>query len=97
LGAVAPRSRILAFGSAALLVVAGALCAVLIGGFTGQLLMIGLMLAGFGGALLLVFFEVGLSEDRDREREEELRRRQARQRVDAQRRPRLPRRPRRPC
>jgi hypothetical protein len=96
LGAVAPRSRILAFGSAAVLVVAGALCAVLIGGFTGQLLMIALMLAGLGGALLLVFLEVGLSEDRERAREEELRRKRASERVDAQRRPRLPRWPRRP-
>jgi uncharacterized membrane protein len=49
------------------LVVAGALCGVLIGGLTGQVLLIALITAGLGGALLLVFLEVGLSEDRERD------------------------------
>jgi len=68
---VAGRARILAFGSAALLVVAGALCAALIGGLTGQVLAIVLISLGLGGAVLLVFFEVGLSEDRERARDED--------------------------
>jgi hypothetical protein len=73
---VAPRARILAFGTAAALVVAGAVCAAVIGGLLGQVLAIALITAGLGGALLLVFYEVGLSEDRERAREQERRRRQ---------------------
>ena len=65
------RARILAFGSAAGLVVAGALCAALIEGLLGQVLAIALITAGLGGALLLLFYEVGLSEDRERAREQE--------------------------
>jgi hypothetical protein len=67
---VARRTRIVAFGTAAALVVAGALCAALIGGLLGQVLAIALITAGLGGALLLVFYEVGLSEDRERAREQ---------------------------
>jgi zinc transporter ZupT len=93
---VAPRTRIYAFGSAAVLVVAGALCAVFVNGLTGQLLTIALMLAGFGGALLLIFLEVGLSEDRDRAREEERRREPRAPSGDPRRRPSAPRWPRRP-
>ena len=92
LHAVAPRTRIRAFGSCAVLVIAGVICAVFIGGRVGTVLTIALMLAGLGGALLLVFFEVGLSEDHEREREEALRR----NRDEAGRRPRGPRWPRRP-
>jgi hypothetical protein len=57
------------------LVVAGGLCAALIEGVVGQALAIALITAGLGGALLLVFYEVGLSEDRERAREEERRHR----------------------
>ena len=71
---MAPRARILAFGSAAALVVAGAVCVAVIGGLLGQVLAIALITAGLGGALLLVFYEVGLSEDRERAREQERRR-----------------------
>jgi len=74
-GAVARRSRILAYGAAGLLVVAGAACGALIDGVVGQALAIALITAGLGAALLLVFYEVGLSEDRERERDEERRRR----------------------
>jgi hypothetical protein len=63
------RSRIVAFGSAGALVVAGAICIVLIDGLAGQVLAIALVSFGLGGALLLAFFEVGLSEDQDRARE----------------------------
>jgi fatty acid desaturase len=92
LEAVARRSRAMAFGSAAVLVVAGGLSVALIGGLTGQVLAIALISVGLGGALLLLFFEVGLSEDRERAREDERRR----QRAQRRRRLRLPRRPRRP-
>ncbi len=67
--------RVIAFGAAGLLVVAGALCAALIEGVVGQALAIALITAGLGGALLLVFYEVGLSEDRERAQEEKRRHR----------------------
>jgi hypothetical protein len=63
---VAPRTRIWAYGACAALVVAGALCSAIIGGLTGDVLLIGLAMLGLGGILLLVFLEVGLSEDRER-------------------------------
>jgi hypothetical protein len=71
---VSPRWRILAFGSAAALVVAGAVCAALVGGVTGDVLTVALMSLGFGGAVLLVFLEVGLGEERERAEEERRRR-----------------------
>jgi hypothetical protein len=67
---MARRTRVLAFGSAAALVVAGALCAVLTDGVIGEVLAITLITVGLGGALLLLFLEVGLSEDRDRAADE---------------------------
>lgn len=69
------RRRILAFGSAAGLVAVGGACLALIGGLTGEVLAIALISAGLGGAVLLAFLEVGLSEDRARAREREQRRR----------------------
>lgn len=72
---MAARARILAFGAAGLLVIAGALCAGLVSGLTGEVLAIALISAGLGGALLLMFLDVGLSEDRQRARDEERRRR----------------------
>jgi hypothetical protein len=64
------RTRVLAFGSAGALVVAGAICAALVPDLIGQLLTIVLMSLGFGSVVLLVFLEVGLSEDRERARED---------------------------
>jgi hypothetical protein len=81
-----------AFGSAALLVVTGVVCGVLVGGLTGQVLVIALTMAGLGGALLLLFLEVGLSEDQERERDERLRAKP--ERVETPRWPWLPRGPR---
>jgi uncharacterized membrane protein len=91
---VSPRLRILAFGSAAALVVAGAACAALVGGVVGEVLTIVLMSAGLAGALLLVFLEIGLGEERDLARDEA--RRRKRRALAARQRPRLRRRPRRP-
>jgi hypothetical protein len=84
---MAPRARILAFGSASLLVLAGALCAALVGGLTGEVLAIALVSLGLGGAVLLVFLEVGLSEDRERAREEQRGPRPTGRRADVPRRP----------
>jgi uncharacterized membrane protein len=75
------------------LVVAGAICAVLVGGLTGEVLAIALITLGLGAAVLLVFLEVGLSEERELAREEKRRR----QRTSAGERRLRPRRwPRRP-
>jgi len=93
---VSPRGRIVAFGSAAALVVAGGACAVLVSGITGEILTIVLMSAGLAGGLLLVFLEIGLEEERDLARDEERRRKREARALDPRRRSRLPTRPRRP-
>ena len=56
-----------------MLTVAGFGCAA-IGGLGGQIAAIALVSAGLGGALLFAFYEVGVSEDRDRAEEEKKRR-----------------------
>jgi hypothetical protein len=66
---------LIAFGTAGLLAVAGIVVAVLTSGTGAQIAAIVLLSVGFGGAVLLVFLEVGLSEDRARAREEAERRR----------------------
>jgi hypothetical protein len=66
---------------------------VLIGGLTGEVLAIGLITVGLGAAVLLMFLEVGLSEERELAREEKRRRRRA---TDGERRLRPRRWPRRP-
>ena len=68
LGSVTPHARVLAFGSAAALVVAGVISAVVVAGLTGEVLAIALITLGLGAVVLLLFLEVGLSEDRDRRR-----------------------------
>jgi hypothetical protein len=89
---VAPRARVLTFGSAAALVVAGSICAALVGGLTGEVLAIALITLGLGAVVLLLFLEVGLSEERELAREEKRRQRSS----DRKRRLRPPRLPRRP-
>ena len=68
------RARILAFGAAAALTLGGVAAAV-VGGLVGQVLAIAGITLGLGGALLLLFYEVGLSEDRDLARQARRRRR----------------------
>jgi hypothetical protein len=68
---VAPRSRIVTIASLVGLVVAGGICAALVGGVTGEILTIVLISAGLGGGLLLVFLEIGLGEERDLASEEQ--------------------------
>ena len=65
------RGRIWGFGSAGLLILVGVACVLVFGGGTGQLLAVVLISLGFVLATSLVFFEVGLSEDREHERERE--------------------------
>jgi NADH:ubiquinone oxidoreductase subunit 6 (subunit J) len=88
---VAPRPRVLAFGSAAALVVAGSICAALIRGLTGEVLAIALITLGLGAVVLLLFLEVGLSEERELAREEKRRQQRAAEK-DRRRRPRSRRR-----
>ena len=63
------RSRTVGFGSAGLLVLAGVACAVAFSGSLGQNLAFVLVALGLVLATSLVFYEVGLTEDRDRKRE----------------------------
>ena len=88
---MAPRPRVLAFGSAAALVVAGSICAALIRGLTGEVLAIALITLGLGAVVLLLFLEVGLSEERELAREEKRRQQRAAEK-DRRRRPRSRRR-----
>jgi hypothetical protein len=90
---VSPRSRKIGYGSAALLILAGALCAVFVSGLTGELLVIGLMSSGFLVAVALVFLEVGFGEERDLEREAEGRRARVKRRIALRRGSRPKRRP----
>src|SRR2546423_15437427 len=65
------RARILGFGSAALLVIAGIACAIFVPDGTGEVLILVLMGTGLIVATSLAFLEVGLSEDPDRAPERE--------------------------
>jgi hypothetical protein len=67
---VSRRSRIVGFGSAGLLVLAGIACAVAFSGGLGQNLAFALVALGLIEGTALIFYEVGLTEDRDRAREE---------------------------
>ncbi len=70
------RSRIVGFGSAGLLVVAGILCAFVFSGGLAQNLAFSLVAIGLVLGTALLFYEVGLTEDRDRAREQAARRRE---------------------
>jgi hypothetical protein len=70
------RSRIVGFGSAALLVVAGPVCAAAFSPGLGEDLALVLINLGAILAVSLVFLEVGFSEDRERAREDAARRRE---------------------
>lgn len=81
--------RILLFGSAAALVVAGGACTALVGGVTGEVLTVVLISAGLAGGVLLIFYEVGLGEERELARDEERRRKREQKALAARRRARL--------
>ena len=76
------RGRIVGFGSAALLVVGGAVSAAAVGGVTGDVLALALIGVGLIEATSLAFLEVGLSEDRERARDLERRRGRAPEHVE---------------
>jgi hypothetical protein len=64
------RSRVAAYGSASALVVIGVVLEVFFSAGAGGLVAVALIGIGFVGLVSLVFLEIGLSEDRDRERSE---------------------------
>lgn len=66
---MSPRARVAAFGVCGALVAAGVACAVFVAGTLGQVLAFILIAGGLATATSLVFLEVGLSEDRELERE----------------------------
>jgi hypothetical protein len=74
---VTRRGRIIGFGSAAVLVVIGVLCLVLIHGKTAEIVGLAIMTLGLGEAVLLVFYEIGLSEDRELAKEQRQREKEA--------------------
>jgi hypothetical protein len=63
---VTRRSRIAAIAAIALAVIAGIVCVIAIGGTTGGVLAIVMIGGGLGAGALLLFLEVGLSEERER-------------------------------
>jgi hypothetical protein len=78
------------------LIVGGAICALVVGGKAGDVIGWTAFTLGLGAILLLVFYEIGLSEDRELAKEEEQRRDRAAKRSpthSAQPRDRRPRRP----
>jgi hypothetical protein len=90
------RARIVLFGSAAVLVIAGGVCAAVVGGLTGEVLTIVLISGGLTGGLLLLFLDIGLGEENDLARDEARRRKRELRALELTSRRRLPRRPRRP-
>ena len=74
------RSRVVGFGSAGVLVLLGIASAVAFSGGLGQNLAFVLVALGMVLATSLVFYEVGLTEDRERAREEKARREDERRR-----------------
>ena len=79
------RSRIAGFGSAGLLVLLGIACAVIFSGALGQNLAFVLVALGLVLATSLVFYEVGLTEDRARAREDKARQHEEARRREAER------------
>ena len=63
------RGRVLSFGGAAGAMVVGAIAGAIIGGITGEAIALAFVCVGAIAVVSLIFLEVGLSEDRERERE----------------------------
>ena len=90
------RQRIRAYGSAVALMLVGVVCGFAVPGLVGDIIRLSLITLGLGAVLLLVFYEIGLSEDKARAREEEERRRRQPEHDEPPRRPWFSGRPRRP-
>jgi len=68
------KGRIAAYGSASAMVAVGGIFAAVLAGVAGEVLAMALIGSGLVIVTGLVFMEVGLSEDRERERERGLKR-----------------------
>ena len=90
------RERIRWYGAAAGLIVVGVICGFAVPGLVGDILRLSLITLGMGWVLLLVFYEIGLSEDKARAKEDEERRRRKPEHEDPPRRLWSSGRPRRP-
>jgi hypothetical protein len=71
---VARRERIWAYGGAAGMAVLGGIIGFAVPGIVGEVIRLTLITLAMGAVVLLVFYEIGLSEDHAREREDEERR-----------------------
>ena len=89
------RQRIRAYGSAVALAAVGVICGFAVSGLVGQIIRLTLITLAMGAVILLVFYEIGLSEDKARALEEEERRRDQPEHEEPRRRLWSPR-PRRP-
>ncbi len=65
----------LSFGAAVAAMVVGVIAGAIAGGITGEAIAIGFVSIGAIAVVSLIFLEVGLSEDRERAREQRERRR----------------------
>jgi hypothetical protein len=88
--------RIRWYGSAVALMAVGVIGGFVVPGLVGDIIRLTLLTLGMGWILLLVFYEIGLSEDKARAKEDEERRRRQPEHGEPERRPWLGRRPRRP-
>jgi hypothetical protein len=86
------RARLLSFGTAVATIVLGAILGPVLGGVTGEAVAISLASLGGIAIVSLVFYEIGLGEDRDRARDAAAQRRETRPSRPATRLPRRPRR-----
>jgi len=93
---VTKRARLLTYGSIVALILIAGLCRLLINGFGVEVASLTVMSLGLGAIILLVFYEVGLSEDKERAAEQARREERSSRSGEAHPRPRLrPRGPRR--
>jgi hypothetical protein len=67
---VSKRARLLTYGSIVALILIAGLCRLLIAGFGAEVASLTVMSLCLGAIVLLVFYEVGLSEDKARAEEE---------------------------
>ena len=84
---VTPRNRLLAFGGSLLVIVLGGVAALVLSGIAGEAVAIALVSLGSIALVSLAFLEVGLSEDRERAREQASARRLPRPPLRRRRRP----------
>jgi hypothetical protein len=93
---VTRQQRIRWYGSAVALMAVGVIGGFVVPGLVGDIILLTLLTLGMGWILLLVFYEIGLSEDKARAKEDAERRRRQPDHEEPDRRPWLARRPRRP-